>query len=180
MTKIMLLIAFALLSGGCENKKGTFIQTVKSQYTTDQGVKEFEKILEEKGLSIFQVINHAQNAKNSEMELLPNTVVVFGNPKMGTVLMQCNPTMGMDLPLKMLFYSDYEGNHWISYTNPEYYSLKHNIKDKNCLEVIKKANVALQTLADALKETNATAQTTESNETAETNSSNQPQTEEEK
>ena len=166
MTKMMLLIAFALLSGGCENKKGTFIQTVKSQYTTEQGVKEFEKILEEKGLSIFQVIDHAQNAKNSEMELLPTTVVVFGNPKMGTVLMQCNQTMGMDLPLKMLFYSDYEGNHWISYTNPEYYTLKHNIKDKNCLEVIKKANVALQVLADEMKETNTTVQTTESNETA--------------
>ncbi len=165
MTKMMLLIAFALLSGGCENKKGTFIQTVKSQYTTEQGVKEFEKILEEKGLSIFQVIDHAQNAKNSEMELLPNTVVVFGNPKMGTVLMQCNQTMGMDLPLKMLFYSDYEGNHWISYTNPEYYTLKHNIKDKNCLEVIKKANVALQVLADELKEVNATVQTSELNET---------------
>ena len=165
MTKIMLLIAFALLSGGCENKKGTFIETVKSQYTTEQGVKEFEKILEEKGLSIFQVIDHAQNAKNSEMELLPTTVVVFGNPKMGTVLMQCNQSMGMDLPLKMLFYSDYEGNHWISYTNPEYYTLKHNIKDKNCLEVIKKANVALQVLADELKETDAAAQTTESNET---------------
>jgi len=176
MTKIMLLITFALLSGGCENKKGTFIETVKSQYTTKQGVKEFEKILEEKGLSIFQVIDHAQNAKNSEMKLLPTTLVVFGNPKMGTVLMQCNQTMGMDLPLKMLFYSDYEGNHWISYTNPEYYTLKHNIKDKNCLEVIKKANIALQVLADEMKETNTTVQTTESNETTvdeanETNSS---------
>ena len=188
MTKMILLIAFALLSGGCENKKGTFIETVKSQYGTEKGVKEFEKILEEKGLSIFQVINHAQNAKNSEMELLPNTVVVFGNPKMGTVLMKCNQSMGMDLPLKMLFYTDYEGNHWISYTNPEYYSLKHNIKDKNCLEVIKKANVALQTLADALKETNATAQTAESNKTTtqavnestETNASNLSQTGEEK
>lgn len=178
MTKMMLLIAFALLSGGCENKKGTFIETVKSQYSTEKGVKEFEKILEEKGLSIFQVIDHAQNAKNSEMELLPNTVVVFGNPKMGTVLMQCNQSMGMDLPLKMLFYTDYEGNHWVSYTNPEYYSLKHNIKNKNCLEVIKKANVALQVLADELKETNTTIQATESNKSSEANASGLTQTEE--
>ena len=70
---MMLLVAFALLSGGCENKKGTFIETVKSQYTTEQGVKEFEKILEEKGLSIFQVIDHAQNAKTQKWNcsLLP-------------------------------------------------------------------------------------------------------------
>lgn len=150
MKKAWLLLVPALLFLGCENKKGTFINTVQSKYPTKKGVELFEKILEEQGLSIFQVIDHAQNAKNSEMELLPNTLVVFGNPKMGTVLMQCNPTMGMDLPLKMLFTTDYEGNHWISYTNPEYYSLTHNIKDNNCLEIIKKTNIALQTLAGKL------------------------------
>jgi len=150
MKKVLLLIALILLFAGCENKKGTFIETVKSKYTTKEGVARFEKILEEKGLSLFQVIDHAQNAKNSEMQLLPNTVVVFGNPKMGTVLMQCNQTMGMDLPLRMLFYTDYEGDSWISYTNPEYYTLKHNIKDKKCLAIITKANIALQSLADAM------------------------------
>jgi len=156
MKKCLLLIALLLLATGCENKKGTFIKTVKSRYSTREGVKEFEKLLEEKGLSLFQVIDHAQNAKNSEMELLPNTVVVFGNPKMGTVLMQCNQTMGLDLPLRMLFYTDYEGNNWISYTNPEYYTLKHNIKDKNCLAIITRANIALQTLAEEMGETNTT------------------------
>jgi len=152
MKKVLLLIALMLLIAGCENKKGTFIETVKSKYSTKEGVERFEKILEEKGLSLFQVIDHAQNAKNSEMQLLPNTVVVFGNPKMGTVLMQCNQTMGMDLPLRMLFYTDYEGNSWISYTNPEYYTLKHNIKDKKCLGIITKANIALQSLAEALSD----------------------------
>lgn len=162
----MILVAFALIFVGCDNKKGIFINTVKSKYPTREGVSKFEKILEEKGLSVFYVIDHAQNAKHSDMKLLPNTVVIFGNPKMGTVLMQCNPTMGMDLPLKMLFYGDYDGNHWISYTNPEYYSLKHNIKDKNCLSVITKASIALQTLADELEDKNASAQAVESNMTA--------------
>ncbi len=95
------------------------------------------------------------------MELLPETVVVFGNPKMGTIFMQCNQSMGLELPLRMLFYSDYEGNNWISYTNPEYYTLKHNIKDKNCLALIGKVNIALQTLTDKLAvESNATIVTT--------------------
>ena len=154
MKKILLVIIslglgifIATSMGGCENKKGSFISTVESKYSVKEGVKRFEKILDESGLSLFQIIDHAQNAKNSDMTLLPERVVVFGNPKMGTILMQCNPTMGMDLPLKMLFYEDYEGKSWISYTNPEYYSLKHNIKDKQCLDVIKKANIALETLA---------------------------------
>ncbi|MEA3490899.1 MAG: DUF302 domain-containing protein [Campylobacterota bacterium] len=167
MKKILLITLFALVFLGCENRKGAFIETVQSKYTTQEGVKTFEKILEESGLSLFQVIDHAQNAKNAEMEMLSTTVVVFGNPKMGTLLMQCNQTMGLDLPLRMLFYSDYEGNHWISYTNPEYYTLKHNIKDKSCLAIIGKVNIALQTLAGELKESNVTVQTIESNTTTE-------------
>jgi len=143
---------------GCENKKGSFIETIPSRYSTDEGVKVFENIIEEEGLSLFQIIDHAQNAKNAELELLPETLVVFGNPKMSAVLMQCNQSMGIDLPMRMLFYSDYEGNNWISYTNPEYYTLKHNIKDKKCLAIIGKVNIALQTLVSELKDSNTTAE----------------------
>jgi len=83
------------------------------------------------------------------MRLMPESVVVFGNPKMGTILMQCNPSMGLDLPLRMLFNTTYEGKTIITYTNPEYWSLKHNIKDKKCLTIINKASMALEDLAQA-------------------------------
>ncbi len=178
MKKFFFFALLALIFIGCDNKKGIFINTVQSKYSTEEGVKKFENILDEKGLSIFQVIDHAQNAKNSNMELLPNTLVVFGNPKMGSVLIECNHSMGLDLPLKMLFYTDYEGNSWISYTNPEYYSLKHNIKDKNCLAVITKASIALQTLADELADNNTSTQ--EVNETIQNSDMNQSQTKEAK
>ena len=153
LISIIILIVFSIKSCSGEKKeekksRGTFLNTTESPYSVKEGVKRFEKILDDNALSLFHVIDHAQNAKNSDMELLPETVVVFGNPKMGTILMRCNPSIGMDLPLKMLFYTDYEGKNWISYTNPEYYTLKHNIKDKQCLDVIHKANIALQTLAD--------------------------------
>ena len=61
--------------------------------------------------------------------------------------MNCNPSMGLDLPLRILFTTDYEGLTTITYTNPEYWSLKHNIKDKNCLNIINKAKMALDDLA---------------------------------
>lgn len=153
-------IGLSIFFVGCENKKGSFVEVVKSKYNTTEGVKKFEDILEENGLAIFQVIDHSQNAKNADMELLPESVVVFGNPKMGTIFMQCNQSMGLELPLRMLFYSDYEGNNWISYTNPEYYTLKHNIKDKNCLALIGKVNIALQTLVGKLAESNSTVTST--------------------
>ena len=82
------------------------------------------------------------------MKLKPANVVVFGNAKMGTVLMNCNPSMGLDLPLRMLVATNYEGKTSIIYTNPEYWSLKHNIKDKNCLNILNKAKIAMKTLAE--------------------------------
>ena len=142
---------------GCENKKGVFVETVQCSHPVKESVKRFEKVLDDEGLSVFQVIDHSQGAKNAGLNLEPTTLVVFGNPKLGTVLMQCNRSMGLDLPLRMLFYTDYEGNHWLSYTNPEYYTLKHNIKDKKCLSVINKVNIALQEIAEKTADMNVSA-----------------------
>ena len=155
---IIMLILLFMPSGCQKSDKGSFIERVESRYSTAEGVKKFEQVLEDQGLSLFQVIDHAQNAKLAGMELLPETVVVFGNPKMGTVFMQCNQSMGLELPLRMLFYTDYDGFNWVSYTNPEYYTLKHNIKNKKCLALIGKVNIALQTFVSQLSDSNITMQ----------------------
>ena len=148
--KKMLLIAAALLAmTGCDNKKGAFLESVPSQNDVPTAVAKFLKILEAKHLTHFATIDHAANAQKAGMELKPETVVLFGNPKAGTKLMQCNPSIGMDLPLKMLFTTDYEGDTTISYTNPEYWTLKHNIKDKVCLGIIQKVHVTMKELAKA-------------------------------
>jgi len=147
MKKLLLLgfIGFMLL--GCDSKKGAFLETVESQNDLITSVKKLEKLIKAQGLTHFSTIDHKANAEGVKMNLKPETVVVFGNPKMGTVLMNCNPSMGIDLPLRMLFTTDYEGITTITYTNPEYWSLKHNIKDKNCLAIINKAKIALANLA---------------------------------
>jgi len=141
------LIGFALVGCG-SNEKGTFLKTVESENDLPTAVSKFQKLIKEQGLTHFNTIDHRANAKKVDMNLKPETVVVFGNPKMGTVLMNCNPSMGLDLPLRMLFTTDYEGHTTITYTNPEYWSLKHNIKDKNCLNILNKAKMALQGLAE--------------------------------
>jgi uncharacterized protein (DUF302 family) len=138
-------IALALL--GCDSKKGAFLETVETQNDVPTAVAKLIATIKAKELTHFQTIDHAKNAKDIGLRLKPETVVIFGNPKMGTKLMQCNPSMGLDLPLRILFSTDYEGKTTITYTNPEYWSLKHNIKDKKCLGIIKKAHIAMQNLA---------------------------------
>ena len=142
----MFIIGFILL--GCDSKKGAFLETVETQNDVPTAVAKLIATIKAKELTHFQTIDHAKNAKDVGLRLKPETVVIFGNPKMGTKLMECNPSMGLDLPLRILFSTDYEGKTTITYTNPEYWSLKHNIKDKKCLGIIKKAHIAMQNLAE--------------------------------
>jgi uncharacterized protein (DUF302 family) len=147
MKKLLLIGLLGLAFTGCENKKGAFLETVVSENSHAKTVAKLEKLVIDQGLVHFHTIDHAKNANDVQMNLKPETVVVFGNPKMGTVLMTCNPSIGLDLPLRMLLTTNYEGITSITYTNPEYWSLKHNVKDKNCLNILKKAKLALGDLA---------------------------------
>jgi len=131
------IVGFILL--GCDSKKGAFLETVETQNDVPTAVAKLIATIKAKELTHFQTIDHAKNAKDAGLRLKPETVVIFGNPKMGTLLMQCNPSMGLDLPLRILFSTDYEGKTTITYTNPEYWSLKHNIKDKKCLGIAQEA-----------------------------------------
>ena len=148
MKRLFLLGVVGFMLLGCDTKKGTFLETVTSQNSQKVSVTKLKKLIKEEDLTLFETLDHQANAKAVNMDLKPETVVVFGNPKMGTVLMNCNPSMGLDLPLRILVSTNYEGITTFTYTNPEYWSLKHNIKDVNCLNIIKKAKIALEDLVD--------------------------------
>ncbi len=147
MRKLFISILALLALVGCDNKRGTFLETVQSQNDHKSTVSKLIKLIKDENLTYFETIDHQANARKVGMDLKPESVVVFGNPRMGTVLMNCNPSMGLELPLKILVSTDYEGVTTLTYTNPEYWSLKHNIKDKNCLNILIKAKGALKELS---------------------------------
>jgi len=140
------LIGFTLV--GCDSKKGTFLKSIDSQNSHEISVKKLQTLIKNEGLTLFETIDHKANALSVKMNLKPETVIVFGNPRMGTVLMNCNPSIGLDLPLRILISTDYEGKTVFTYTNPEYWSLKHNIKNQNCLAILNKAAIALADLTE--------------------------------
>jgi uncharacterized protein (DUF302 family) len=131
---------------GCENKKSTFLETQISQNDLSITIKKFKSILAKKGLTIFNTIDHKANANGVKMDLKPATVIVFGKPKLGTLLIQCNASIGLDLPLRVLIGTDDKGITSFTHTNPEYWILKHNIKDKKCLKIVNKVKLALRRL----------------------------------
>ncbi len=87
-----------------------------------------QKILKKKGIKVFAKINHSANAKSVGMQLSPSIAIVFGKPKMGTLLMKEDPSIGLDLPLKVLIYQDKNGRTKIAYKDGEYLKEHYNIK----------------------------------------------------
>jgi uncharacterized protein (DUF302 family) len=100
---------------------------MKSEHDVATTIDRLEATLESKGLTIFKRVDHAANAAGVELDLQPTQVLIFGNPKLGTPLMQANRTVAIDLPQKALAYTDGEGQVWLAYNDPRYLAQRHDI-----------------------------------------------------
>src|SRR5258705_1699994 len=74
----------------------------------------------DQGMTVLARIDHAAAAAKAGMELRPTEVLIFGNPKAGTPLMQAAQTIGIDLPLKALVWQDGKGKTWLAYNDPKW------------------------------------------------------------
>lgn len=120
---------------------------VKSSHDVKATADKLESVLKEKGMTVMARVNHQQGAEKAAMELRPTEVVIFGNPKVGTPLMQCAQSVAIDLPQKALIWEDANGEVWLGYNNPEYLKNRHSIE--GCDEVLDKVSVALGNFAKA-------------------------------
>lgn len=80
-----------------------------------------------RGISIMARIDHAAAAAAIGMELPPTEVLIFGNPRVGTPLMQAVQTVGIDLPLQALVWRDEEGTTWLAYNDPQWFAHRHGV-----------------------------------------------------
>ncbi|VAW11700.1 hypothetical protein MNBD_BACTEROID05-290 [hydrothermal vent metagenome] len=121
--------------------------TLQSPYSAQMTIDRLEKILVDKGMTIFTRISHNEGAMKVGLELRPTVVLVFGNPKVGTPVMLCQQKAAIDFPQKALAWEDREGKVWLSYNDPQYLVERHQIK--GCEEFIKKIKGALSKFANA-------------------------------
>ena len=98
-------------------------------------------------MTVFVKIDHAERAQKVGKKLRPTELIVFGNPKVGTPLMQCGQSVAIDLPQKALIWEDQEGQVWLSHNDPKYLAKRHGIK--GCDEVVQKIENALNNFAKA-------------------------------
>jgi uncharacterized protein (DUF302 family) len=91
-----------------------------SRYSASETMQRLLTALAKRDLTVFARIDHAANADAVGMPLRPTEVVLFGNPKGGTVLMQDQQRAGIDLPLKALVWQDAADKVWLGYNAPDW------------------------------------------------------------
>ena len=107
-------------------KKG--LVTMQSNHSVQDTADKLVAIIESKGMKVFARVDHQKNAQGVNLALRPTQVIMFGNPKAGTPLMNCEQSVAIDLPQKILISEDANKKVWLSYNNPDYLKDRHNIK----------------------------------------------------
>lgn len=125
--------------------------TVQSNYSFDETVATAQQILEEEGFGIPLVLDHSANAASVDLELPPTTLIIFGNPMVGTSLMQESRSMAIDLPQKFLVWEDDAGNVYITYNDPLYLANRHGVTEQD--EKLTTVAARLQSLAETIAST---------------------------
>jgi uncharacterized protein (DUF302 family) len=103
------------------------LTTIQSNFGQEETMNRLESEINARGMSVFTRINHAALAAEAGLTLRPTEVIVFGNPRGGTPLMQANQTIGIDLPLKALVWQDAAGKTWLSYNEPAWLAKRHEV-----------------------------------------------------
>ena len=103
--------------------------TIRSAFGPEETINRLEAEVRAKGLTVFAHVDHAAGAKAVGMPLRPTDLLIFGNAKGGTPLMQAEQTIGIDLPLKALVWQDAAGVTWLSYNDPYFLAQRHGLDD---------------------------------------------------
>ena len=146
MKTMKTIAALALLLTFLHAENG--LVSYQSRYSVDETAKRLVTILREKGVTLFKVIDHSEGAKRAGMKLRPTKLVIFGNPKMGTPLMQCSQSLGIDLPQKMLIYENNASKVIVTYNDPAYLMERHQVPGTCAPKLQKKMKMVLKKFAE--------------------------------
>jgi uncharacterized protein (DUF302 family) len=120
--------------------------TKRSQYSVGETIDRLERAAKDRDFVVLARVDHAGAAQRAGLTLRPTQLLIFGNPRGGTPLMQSAQTAGIDLPLKALAWEDSAGQIWLAYNDPSWLALRHGVQDR--AEVIKATTAVLEALTD--------------------------------
>src|SRR4029450_10972096 len=144
------LLAFVLTSpvtpGAAENDA---IVRIKSAYSMPETIKRLKKDVADKGIMFFDEIDQSKLAADAGVTLRPSTLIVFGNPPLGTLFLTSNPSAGLDWPARVLVCQGEKGDLWVNYTDFTWIAHRHGIMDRD--EAFKKASEVIAAITSTVQ-----------------------------
>jgi uncharacterized protein (DUF302 family) len=131
----MLFVASVAQAGDVQN---AFIKK-KSSYGVEETLDRLEAIVRKKGITVFTRVDHGGGAKKAGIPMTDTQLLIFGNPQVGTPLMNEQRLMGLDLPMKVLAWEDDKGQTWVAYTDPRELQRRHGLKNQALIDKMGKA-----------------------------------------
>ena len=121
------------------------LTTIASRFGPKETMGRLETEIRAKGMTVFARIDHAAGAAEAGLELRPTELIIFGNARGGTPLMEASQTAGIDLPLKALVWQDRAGKTWLSYNEPSWIVQRHGLGIR--AEIVDKMAAALSAIS---------------------------------
>jgi uncharacterized protein (DUF302 family) len=121
------------------------LKTIASSFGPKETMDRLEAEISAKGMKVFARIDHAGGAAEAGLDLRPTELIIFGNARGGTALMQASQTSGIDLPLNALVWQDVAGKTWLSYNEPSWIVQRHGLGVR--AEIVDKMAAALSAIS---------------------------------
>ena len=151
-------LAFALVAPSISSAQGTMSQPgddgivkVRSAYPMAETIARLEKDVAAKGIKFFIEVDQYKLASDAGIKIRPSTLLIFGNPPLGTLFIAANPLAGLDWPVRLLVFEDEKGDVWAAYTDFGYIAHRHQIKGMDT-EAFQKASGVIASITSSVKD----------------------------
>jgi uncharacterized protein (DUF302 family) len=125
------------------------IVTVRSAYSISETIARLKQDVAAKGIKFFIEVDQQKLAADAGIKLRPSTLLVFGNPPLGTLFISANPLAGLDWPVRLLVLEDEKGQVWAAYTDFAYIARRHHVDGMNA-EAFKKASGVIASITSSV------------------------------
>ncbi|MGC1867190.1 MAG: DUF302 domain-containing protein [Pseudolabrys sp.] len=130
-------------------KSNDGVVRVKSAHNFQETIERLKKDIATKGIRFFSEIDQSKLAADAGIKLNPSTLLVFGNPPLGTQFMTANPNAGLDWPVRLLVIQDSTGAVWTIYTDFAWIAARHGIVNRT--EQFKMASMVIASITSSVK-----------------------------
>ena len=147
---LALLFAGIARAEGNGDRRRSGIIKVKSAYSKAETIARLKQDIAAKGIRFFDEIDQSKLAADAGIQIRPSTLLVFGNPPLGTLFIRSNSLAGLDWPVRLLVFEDEQGQVWTAYTDFGYIARRHDIRGMD-QEAFSKATGVIASITSSVK-----------------------------